>query len=154
ALAALRNFTKLAATDVEPSLVRASEQALQAACAEIARARGVKVTAQVRKGRVLDEIAAAARDADLLVMGDRGANPVRDALLGTTAERLLWRSSCPALIVRRPAHLDYRRVVVAADGSPEISELLEAAAAVAPAAEVHAVHAADIPLDRRVRLGV
>ena len=154
ALDALRNFTPTAAADVAPALMNAAQQALQTACAELARASGVRASPRLRKGRILDEIVAVARDADLVVVGERGANPVRDALLGTTAERLLGRSSCPTLVVRRPANQDYRQVVVAADGSPEISMLLEAAAIVAPQAEVHVVHAADIPLDRRVRLSV
>jgi nucleotide-binding universal stress UspA family protein len=151
-LAALREFSGVAATDLERSLLAATERTLDRSAEAITQAGGVTVTAAVRIGRVLEEIVAAAQQADLLVMGGRGTNPIRDAVLGTTAERLLRRFSGPTLVVRRPATDPYARVVAAFDDSPGSLQLIAAAAALCPAAEVHVVSAFDLPFEGRLRV--
>jgi nucleotide-binding universal stress UspA family protein len=151
-LAALRDFSGVAATDLERSLLAATESTLDRSAEAIAHDTGVTVTSSVRIGRVLEEIVAAAQQADLIVMGARGTNPIRDAVLGTTAERLLSRSSAPTLVVRRPAIGRYDRVVAAFDGSPGSPKLIAAAATLCPAAEVHVVNAFDLPFEGRLRV--
>ena len=61
---------------------------------------------------VLDE--AAARLADLLVVGSRGLGPFTAALLGSVSEEIVDHAACPVLVVRRPS---IERVVLAEDGS-------------------------------------
>jgi nucleotide-binding universal stress UspA family protein len=54
--------------------------------------------------------------ADLVVVGAKGANPLRELLLGRTpAEGLLRTVRRPLLLVRRPARQFYRRALVPLD---------------------------------------
>jgi nucleotide-binding universal stress UspA family protein len=106
----------------------------------------------VEIGEVLDVIAAQAGRADLLALGARGTNPLRDAILGTTAERLLGKCTPPMLIAKRPAERAYEQVIVALDFSPASEGALRAALRLAPAATVTAVHAYDVPFEGKLRL--
>jgi nucleotide-binding universal stress UspA family protein len=110
------------------------------------------VTWALRKGGVLAEALAAAAEADLVVLGARGTNPVRDFVLGTTPERLLARNASPTLVVRRSAVAPYRRALAAIAEPDTAPALLAAAEAIAPAAEVHALHATDLPFEGRLRI--
>ncbi|HET9820564.1 MAG TPA: universal stress protein [Burkholderiaceae bacterium] len=91
-------LTLLAVAAREPGLA-AAEQSLSALLPP-ARALGVQVRAEVRHGRVADALAAAAREcgADLLVVGRRTGPPVRRALIGSNATRLLGAATGPVLV--------------------------------------------------------
>jgi nucleotide-binding universal stress UspA family protein len=106
----------------------------------------------VRTGAVLDEITAVSKSADLLALGARGWNPLRDLILGTTAERLLRSGSGPVLIVKRPAIEPYRRVIVPVDFTPHSTLAVGAALIIAPDADINIVHAYDVPLERKLWL--
>jgi len=56
--------------------------------------------------------------ADLLVMGSHGAGGWGDALLGSTADRVLRLHRLPVLLVRNQDRRDYERVAFATDFSP------------------------------------
>lgn len=86
-------------------------------------------------------ILAASRDNDLLVLGAHGAHPVREALLGSTADRLLLRAERPTLVVKRAATGPYRRVVIPCEFAPPARRALELALRVAPEARHTLVHA-------------
>jgi nucleotide-binding universal stress UspA family protein len=60
----------------------------------------------VRQGDVADEILAAARlwRPDLIVVGSHGRGRLATLLLGSTAEDLVRRASCPVIVVRRTMH--------------------------------------------------
>lgn len=113
---------------------------------------GVGATARVAQGEVLATILAAARGAGLVVVGARGWNPMRDMILGTTAERLLGRCRQPVLVARRPARGPYRRVVAAIDFSPHSVAALGFAMRLAPDADIVLVHAFGIPFEGKLRL--
>ena len=71
------------------------------------RRHGVDASLHVIRGATgspAGHIAALAQavDADLLVAGTRGCSPVRSALLGGVASRLLAVASCPVLVVPAP----------------------------------------------------
>ena len=59
---------------------------------------GWNVTVTTSKGNVVDAVAAAASDACLLVMATRGADSLKDSLLGTNTERVLRTGTCPVMI--------------------------------------------------------
>ena len=103
--------------------------------------------ARLAVGEVLDEILAACARASLLVVGARGVNPLRDAILGTTAERLAGRCTAPILVVRGAPRGEYGRVLVALDLLPGSAGLVEAALAIAPGALIAAAHAYDVPFE-------
>jgi nucleotide-binding universal stress UspA family protein len=60
----------------------------------------------VCEGAVTDSILACAREhaADLIVMGTHGRHGFDRLLLGSVTEKVLRKSSCPVLAVRKPAH--------------------------------------------------
>ena len=79
--------------------------------------RKVTIESAVRVGAAAKTIAACGRaaKAELLLMGRGGGRAVRDALLGSTAERVLRQSKLPVLVVRLPARAPYRRPALALD---------------------------------------
>ncbi len=98
-----------------------------------------------RVGNILDEVLAAADYSDLLVLGAHGSRPLRDLLIGTTAERLLRRSRRPMLVSRQEALSAYRRVIVPVDFSVHSITALQFAQQIAPAAEFLIFHAYEYP---------
>ena len=80
---------------------RAAMKALNRAAAELKRS-GWRTHTQLRSGEPLRELMAAvnAADAQLLVVGARGTNGVRQLLLGSVAEGVLNRSTVPVLLAR------------------------------------------------------
>jgi len=68
------------------------------------RLDGVRVTTEVLFGRAAGAIieAAAANDADLIVMGTHGHGAVMHMLMGNVAERVVRGAPCPVLTVRQP----------------------------------------------------
>lgn len=58
---------------------------------------------------------ATARKAELIVMGRGHGRGLRDALLGSTAERVIRLGRHPVLVVRRPARAPYERPALALD---------------------------------------
>lgn len=62
----------------------------------------------VEKGNPVEVILQVAeeRDCDLIVMGTHGRGTLADAMLGSTARRVVRRSTTPVLVVRLPAEED------------------------------------------------
>ncbi len=111
---------------------------------------GVTVRNVVGVGAPATEIAMAADDteAELVVMGRGSPQGLRDAFLGSTAERVIRKARVPVLAVRSSARSAYRRPVVALDrdeGAREVVALLLRLLA-APRPAVTVVHAYDVPL--------
>lgn len=86
-----------------PGIARKAESALASAVDELT---GVLPAEQVEQrlmmgvpGDLITEVAQA-ENVELIVMGARGAGPVRALLLGSTSHRVLQLATCPVLIVR------------------------------------------------------
>lgn len=103
-------------------------------------------------GSVHDELLASGSSATLLVLGAHGESPMRDLLLGSTAERLLRYATCPVLTVRRDPTGAYRRVLVPADFSPASAMALDLLERFAPGASTTIVHAFDVPFEGQLRV--
>jgi nucleotide-binding universal stress UspA family protein len=86
------------------------------------------------------------QNADLIVLGEPRKKGLKELFVGTTAERVVRHSDRPVLIVKQNAGDAYRRALVAVDFSEGASRALEAAYEAAPAAEVLAVYAWQVPL--------
>ncbi len=111
--------------------------------------RGIAVRTRIEKGIPSEEVlaAAAAEDADIIVVGTAGKTGLAHILLGSTAERIIRTAPCPVLAVRtegsgaepgggsmsHPAALD--RIVVPVDFSDCSVDALEYAAIVAQQAQ-------------------
>ena len=150
-LSALRELFDLPA-DADARLIEDAQRQLDGAAAEIARESGLAAATQVQVGQVVNEILSASEQADMLVLGAHGLNPLRDLILGTTAERLLKRCRRPALVVKRPPQEDYRRVLVPMDFSRHSLASLRMAMKIAPEAEITVLHAFDAPFEGKLWL--
>jgi nucleotide-binding universal stress UspA family protein len=149
-LDAVREWVRLP-TDFADRLVEDARQALEQA----AGSAGTPASARVAVGDVLDEIVSSCTRACLLAVGAHGLDRLRDAILGTTAERLVGRSEFPILVVRKPPRQEYRNVLVAVDLRPGAENVLAIAPAIAPDAKLAAVHAFDVPFEGTLqRVGV
>lgn len=132
----------------------AARFALEELAHALARDYGVAPVLRCVEGDLLQEIerASDASAADLVVFGARGASVARHLLLGSTAERLLAQSSRPMLVVRIPAEVTYRRVLVPVDFSETSLSALARAQALAPAGSIYALHAYEAPFEDKLRL--
>jgi nucleotide-binding universal stress UspA family protein len=102
------------------------------------------VRTELRVGRPHEELTKLAEDvgADLLVLGPHGERPRPWKMLGTTAERTLRNAKTSVLIMAGSFATAPRRLLVALDDGPSMSEILTEAERVADefAAEVTIVH--------------
>lgn len=101
----------------------------------------VTVEREVRSGDVVEELLRASKQADLIVVGQRGARTLTDVVLGSTVERLLRMSRCPVLVVKQPTEDSYRRVLVPVDFTPWSEAATVAAASLAPDGAIQLFHA-------------
>lgn len=153
ALDALRHLLDAGTAGMQQQLLEEVRGEVQALAAEVAAHHGVAAAVRVDVGAVLAEIAshADAIDADLLVLGARGAGFMRELLIGSTTERALRKISRPLLVVKQMAHEPYRRVLVPVDFSVRSRDALRVAQRVAPAAEIVLLHAFEVPFEGKLR---
>ena len=138
---------------VAERLLNEARQALAQLAAEIGAPLGISPGVHLSTGPVLQEITAQADalDADLLVVGARGAGFMRHLLLGTTAERLLRKTLRPLLLVRQVPYRPYRRVLVPVDFSPWTQRSIRIARAVGQEAEIILFNAFEVPFEGKLR---
>ncbi|MEY4118300.1 MAG: hypothetical protein RLZZ116_1628 [Planctomycetota bacterium] len=115
-------------SEAADSLVVRAEERVSRVCASIVR-KGVPVDPYCAIGRPWSVVGDAVRQrgADLVIVGNRGLSPVKRALLGSNADRILRTVQAPALVVHAAdtprGHL---RVLVATDFSPDADETIAA----------------------------
>ena len=87
--------------DVQRSVEESVEHGLQQLC-ERARAVGVDADWRIAVGSTAVEICLLAQElaADLIVIGSHGGGAFAHAILGSVAERVVRKASCPVLTVR------------------------------------------------------
>ena len=115
--------------------------------------RGVVPHTCVADGNPFATIAAEAEvlNADLVILGARGESFLRHTLLGSTAARLLRKSSRqPVLVVKQPPHEAYRSVLIAVDFSPVSLSAIRLAKQVAPGADLVLLHAFELPYEGKL----
>ncbi|MEO8626493.1 MAG: universal stress protein [Betaproteobacteria bacterium] len=142
----------LAHLAAEAALIDDVRSMLSELGANISSDTGVAANARVSIGNVLDDILAASEQADMTVLGARGLNPLRDSIIGTTAERLLRKIRRPVLVVKRESHGTYNNVLVPVDLSEYSASALNLALTVAPTAQITLVHAFDLPFEGKLRM--
>jgi nucleotide-binding universal stress UspA family protein len=116
--------------------------------------RRVKVESQVTVGAPAKEIATCATHvkADIIVMGRGGGRALRDAFMGSTAERVVRQSRLPVLVVRLPARAPYHRPALALDLDQAAHEIVRVMLHVLPEPRprVTVIHAFDTPYQSMV----
>jgi nucleotide-binding universal stress UspA family protein len=115
---------RLERVDAE-AIFRAIGALARAAVARVA-ARGVACTLRVAQGRVVDEVLAAAEDADLLVLGAGGHSRFGGAAVGATARTAAARARPPVMLLARGARLG-DHVIAVDDGTAAAERTMEIA---------------------------
>lgn len=82
----------------------------------------------------------------LVVTGPARQGVLGPSMLGSTVDRLLRRAEISLLMVREPAHTDYRHLLVASDFSAPSRAALRRAHALFPEARMTLLHGFDIPM--------
>ena len=152
ALARLREWLGVANAP-EVQMTASAREQLDRLAAELHASRRVQTACSVAAGAPVDEILREAErlDARLIVLGARGTGFLRRLVLGTTAERLLRRTTRPLLVVRQTPHEPYRRVLVALDFSPWSGQALALARRMAPHAHLVLFSAFEVPFEEKLR---
>jgi nucleotide-binding universal stress UspA family protein len=103
------------ASEVEASLIRRLNDALETAIRDIGRP-GLAVERLLLRGRPASAIVDEAREwgADLIAVGHRGLGTIETMLLGSVSAEVVDHAPCPVLVARRP---EVRSVIFATDGS-------------------------------------
>ena len=137
----------------DQELQQAEQTRVEAVSAALSSQFGIRVHPVTRLGRAHTEIAAYAQEAaaDLVVAGSRGESTLMDLFLGSTASRLLRVTTCPVLIVKKPADEPYRQVLAAVDFSPLSTAVVSHALGLADGARVDALHVLGSEVEQRLR---
>lgn len=149
ALGPLRDLLGDEAERVAEKAIQHQYDALAALAGDPARNAGVVAEVKIEAGlatRVLADCAAA-EQADLVLVGARGASVLSRLLVGSTASRLLRKCARPVLVVKKPGRTPYRRVLAPVDFSPGSLATLRMAAQIAPDADVLLLHSFDVPFE-------
>ncbi|MDZ4201330.1 MAG: universal stress protein [Gallionella sp.] len=139
--------------DIRPA--ETARARLDALAGQIAQEFGITADTEVRIGRASQQIGdlVAARQADLLVVGEHGENWVSDIVLGGTALKVLEASRIPVLLVRQPVPALYRNIVIATDFSATAERAACLALECFPDAHHALIHAWLLPFESSMRMG-
>jgi nucleotide-binding universal stress UspA family protein len=148
----LRQLVADMPAELEQRVLDATREELRKLGATVSKHRGVTAGVQVATGPLIQELTAQAEAVDLLVLGARGSSFMRHLLLGSTAERMLRKTTRPMLVVKQPPHEPYRTLLVAVDFSAYSARAVQAAQAVAPGAIIVLLHAFEVPVEGKLRL--
>jgi nucleotide-binding universal stress UspA family protein len=154
--------------DTEAAFRESADALIEQVAAGVrARHPGLPVSGQSVAGYAPAVLAAAAREAALLVVGNRGSGGFTGQILGSVALRVLAQACCPVIVVRGESRPTQDEVLVLLDIDEPCDELVDFAFATAErhGARLTALHVWDEPwareyaaspasaLDRQVVLG-
>ena len=109
--------------------------------AEAVAELGNGATGEAVAGVARDEMVRLSEQVDLLVLGSRGYGPLRRALLGGSADRIVHGAACPVVVVPRGAHEEHAAEHARPPSSPPADQSCRA--------RVAAVRARAVPVRRR-----
>lgn len=149
----LRQLVADIPAELEQRMLDTAREEMNELSATFMKHHGVSAGVNVVSGPLLTELSAQAETvrADLVVLGARGASFMRHVLLGSTAERMVSRTTRPILVVKQAAHERYRSVLVPVDFSSASLPALRYARAVAPGAEIILLHAFEVPFEGKLQ---
>jgi nucleotide-binding universal stress UspA family protein len=78
----------------------AAEEAVAKALSRLGEARPASVTVEAVSGVPAQELIAASRDADLVVVGSRGGGGFAGLLLGSVSSQVVSHAACPVAVIR------------------------------------------------------
>jgi nucleotide-binding universal stress UspA family protein len=80
-------------------LRQAAEEMTQKAASQLGDAKPASVTVHAVDGFVVKELVDASQNADMIVIGTRGASGVARLLMGSVSADVVQHSACPVVIV-------------------------------------------------------
>lgn len=95
---------------------------------------GISVSQEVVRGRIYEEIVAAAddSDADLIIMGTHGTSGWEEFFVGSNAFKVVTQSSCPVLSIQGKAtRPELKNIILPIDNTPETRQKVRYAATIA-----------------------
>lgn len=107
---------------------------------QLARRHSTPVEVISNTSNMLDDIQRYARSANLLVVDHRSERSLSAFWRGTTLDQLLRRCQCPILIVKQEPQENYKRVMVAIDGTVQPQRLVQFASGVGGHSELEVFH--------------
>lgn len=132
--------------DARSHVVTEARRLMDAAAARLQPKPAYEVLVGLLPGAIHD----AALAHGLLVLGAQGEGGIAQALLGSTAERLILKAERPTLVVKREYESEYRRVIVPCEYAPPARRALEYALQVAPNARITLVHAFEVEFESAI----
>lgn len=136
------------------TVLRAAHLALETVAAKVRRLYGIEPALALVTGRAHRGILSACRSGpvDLVVVGVVGEHGglLGDTMVGGTADKLLDAVPTSLLIVRTPAHTDYRLQLVGVDLGPRATHVVADACALLPESRVALATAYELPYTGRV----
>ncbi len=88
---------------------------------------------------------------DLLVVGAHGKYSIHDWFVGTTAEYIAKKTQLPVLIVKKPAHKAYRKILVPTDFSANSKYTVQFAAQLFTKTDFRLLHVGDHEYDELLK---
>jgi len=79
---------------------KAAEETVAKIAAELGEAQPPSVTVRAMNGFAAEELIRASRDADLMVLGSRGAGGFARLLMGSVSNQVTHHAHCPVVVVR------------------------------------------------------
>jgi nucleotide-binding universal stress UspA family protein len=87
----------------DPALAEKAGQVVQAdvdsAVSDLGGSAPASVTVQVASGSVVEELVNAAKDADMLVVGSRGAGGFSRLMMGSVSSLVTQHATCPVVVI-------------------------------------------------------
>ena len=145
----LRRLAGQISSDLEKLMLEAPRNTMQELAQALMERHGLSAQVHVASGSLLTELRqhTETTNADLVVLGARGASFMRHMLLGSTADRMVSRATRPMLVVKQAPHEPYKTVLVPVDFSAHSLRSIRIAQAVAPGASLVLLHAYDVPYE-------
>lgn len=152
-LARLRGVMRDEAPAMEAHVAAETQQTLTDLATRLSTQYACPINTRLAQGVALDAITDLADElqANLLIMGARGAHFVREFLLGSTTERVLRRTRRPVLAVKHRPQGAYRRVLVPVDFSAHALAATQTAHRWLPDAEIVLLHAYEVDIESTLR---
>ena len=83
----------------QAAAARAAEEAVQKVVSRLGDSRPADVSVAAVSGQAAPALIAASQDADLLVVGSRGAGGFASLLLGSVSIQVVQHSACPVVVI-------------------------------------------------------
>jgi len=130
------------------ALARLIEEESRRKLQSLFASQGENVILHIESGkayRIIENVAAL-RDVDVIVIGPGDARGLREKLFGSTADYVVRYASCPVLVVRQNASVQYRHITVGVDFSDHSRAAALWASRLSPTAARDLFYAFEIPL--------